>query len=399
MSTADKKASEALNGAPDTPQAANTVPGPLVADTPSVSGQAAQQAGQALPEPQQRFDYRRAIRKRFIFLFGGLLVGLVLAVVDLLTGAANVATSDVMCVISQWVTGCEAPKIAVTVVKVYRVPTVLTAIGVGASLGVAGSIMQTILRNPLASPYTLGISAGAGFGAALTIVTGFAAIEGLGIWLVPFNAFVFALLTCLLIYGIGSFKRLTPGTMILAGIGLSFLFNALQSMMQYGATAEQNQNIVFWLFGSLSKSDTSTALLMLGLVLVLLPMLMVKSWQFTALQLGDEKAIGLGINVKRLRLMGFAAASLLTATAVSFVGTIGFVGLAGPHVARLLVGEDQRFFMPLSALFGSLILLLADIVSKSLLEGFVFPIGIITSLIGVPVFFSVVLSKRRSYFS
>lgn len=399
MSTADKKASEALNDAPDSPQAASTAPGPLVADILSASGQAAMQAGQPLPEPQQRFDYRRAIRKRFIFLFGGLLVGLVLAVVDLLTGAANVATSDVMCVISQWVTGCEAPKIAVTVVKVYRVPTILTAIGVGASLGVAGSIMQTILRNPLASPYTLGISAGAGFGAALTIVTGFAAIEGLGIWLVPFNAFVFALLTCLLIYGIGSFKRLTPGTMILAGIGLSFLFNALQSMMQYGATAEQNQNIVFWLFGSLSKSDTSTALLMLGLVLVLLPMLMIKSWQFTALQLGDEKAIGLGINVKRLRVIGFAAASLLTATAVSFVGTIGFVGLAGPHVARLLVGEDQRFFMPLSALFGSLILLLADIVSKSLLEGFVFPIGIITSLIGVPVFFSVVLSKRRSYFS
>lgn len=402
MSTADKKASGSPNGpnsAPDSPEATSTAASPLVADTPSVSGQAAQHPEQPLPEPQQRFDYRRAIRKRFIFLFGGLLVGLVLAVVDLLTGSANVAASDVLCVISQWVTGCEVPKIAVTVVKVYRIPTVLTAIGVGASLGVAGSIMQTILRNPLASPYTLGISAGAGFGAALTIVTGFAAIEGLGIWLVPFNAFAFALMTCFLIYAIGSFKKLTPGTMILAGIGLSFLFNALQSMMQYGATAEQNQNIVFWLFGSLSKSDTKTAVFMLGLVLVLLPMLMVKSWQFTALQLGDEKAIGLGINVKRLRLTGFAVASLLTATAVSFVGTIGFVGLAGPHVARLLVGEDQRFFMPLSALFGSLILLLADIVSKSLLEGFIFPIGIITSLIGVPVFFSVVLSKRRSYFS
>lgn len=347
----------------------------------------------------QRFDYRQTIRKRFVFVLGGLLLGLVLAVVDLLTGAANVAPRDVLCVLSQWATGCEAPKIAVTVVKVYRVPTVLTAIGVGASLGVAGSIMQTILRNPLASPYTLGISAGAGFGAALTIVTGFAAIEGLGIWLVPFNAFVFALLTCFLIYGIGSFKKLTPGTMILAGIGLSFLFNALQSMMQYGATAEQNQNIVFWLFGNLSKSDTSTALLMIGLVLVVLPLLMARAWQFTTLQLGDEKATGLGVNVKRLRLLGFGLASLLTATAVSFVGTIGFVGLAGPHVARLLVGEDQRFFMPLSALFGALILLLADIVSKSLLEGFVFPIGIITSLIGVPVFFSVVLSKRRSSFS
>lgn len=395
MSTADKPVSEPANGSPASPGAG----GPLAAKPARVQGQAAQPQGQQPLPDQQRFDYRQAIRKRFVFLLGGLFIGLVLAVVDLLTGAANVAPGDVLCVLSQWATGCEAPKIAVTVVQVYRVPTVLTAIGVGASLGVAGSIMQTILRNPLASPYTLGISAGAGFGAALTIVTGFAAIEGLGIWLVPFNAFVFALTTCFLIYAIGSFKKLTPGTMILAGIGLSFLFNALQSMMQYGATAEQNQNIVFWLFGSLSKSDTRTALVMIGLVLVLLPVLMAKSWQFTALQLGDEKAIGLGVNVKRLRLLGFALASLLTATAVSFVGTIGFVGLAGPHVARLLVGEDQRFFMPLSALFGALILLLADIVSKSLLEGFVFPIGIITSLIGVPVFFSVVLSKRRSYFS
>ena len=373
---------------------------------PAVAGQGQPQPPKPQPQMAQavqtdapRFDYRQSIRKRLLFVLGGAGVGLVLAVIDLLTGAANVAPGDVLCVISQWATGCEAPKIAVTVVKVYRIPTVLTAIGVGASLGVAGSIMQTILRNPLASPYTLGISAGAGFGAALTIVTGFAAIEGLGIWLVPFNAFVFALMTCVLIYVLGSLKKLTPGTMILAGIGLSFMFNALQSMIQYGATAEQNQNIVFWLFGSLSKSDTTTAIVMIGLVLALLPVLMLKSWQFTALQLGDEKAMGLGVNVKHLRLLGFVLASLLTATAVSFVGTIGFVGLAGPHVARMLVGEDQRFFMPLSALFGSLILLLADIVSKTIVEGFVFPIGIITSLIGVPVFFSVVLSRRRSYFT
>lgn len=348
------------------------------------------------PHAVGRYDYRRTLRKRFAVLLGALLLGLALMAADLLTGSANVRAQEVFCVISQW---CEARKVAVIVVRVYRIPATLMAVGVGASLGVAGAIMQTILRNPLASPYTLGISAGAGFGAALTIVTGFAAIQGLGVWLVPFNAFVFAMFTCLLIYAMGAVKKLTPGTMILAGIGLSFMFNALQSIMQYVATTEQSQNIVFWLFGSLSKAETGTAIAMLALVFALMPVLMCHAWQFTALQLGDEKATGLGINVKRLRLLGFGIASLLTAVAVSFVGTIGFIGLAGPHIARMLVGEDQRFFIPLSALFGALILLLAAIVSKVIVEGFVFPIGIITSLIGVPIFFSVIFSRRRSYFT
>lgn len=343
-----------------------------------------------------RYDYKQAIRKRALMLIIGAAIGAMLVVIDMLTGSAPISIRDVFCVLSGM---CQAPEMAETIVRIYRLPATLMALSVGASLGIAGAIMQTILRNPLASPYTLGISAGAGFGAALTIVTGFAAIQGLGIWLVPFNAFVFAMLSSLLIYVIGSSKNLTPSTMILTGIGLSFMFSALQSALQYAATVEQNQNIVFWLFGSLSKAETKTALSMLVMVLVLLPILMSHAWKFTALQLGDEKATGLGINVKRIRLFGFVLASLLTSLAVSFVGTIGFVGLAGPHIARMLVGEDQRFFIPFSSLCGALVLLLANVLSKVIIEGFIFPIGIVTSLIGVPIFFSVIVSKKRSYFS
>lgn len=360
----------------------------------SLSVSAAEAAGTTTN--QTRYDYKKTIRKRVFMLIAGAVVGVLLIVVDMLTGSAPISIHDVFCVLSNM---CVAPEMATTVVHIYRLPATLMALSVGASLGIAGAIMQTILRNPLASPYTLGISAGAGFGAALTIVTGFAAIQGLGIWLVPFNAFVFAMLSSLLIYVIGSSKNLTPATMILTGIGLSFMFSALQSALQYAATVEQNQNIVFWLFGSLSKAETKTALSMLAMVVLLLPILMRHAWKFTALQLGDEKATGLGINVKRLRLFGFILASLLTSLAVSFVGTIGFVGLAGPHIARMLVGEDQRFFIPFSSLCGALVLLLANVLSKVIIEGFIFPIGIVTSLIGVPIFFSVIVSKKSSYFS
>lgn len=360
----------------------------------SLAASAAQTVDAATAEV--RYDYKQAIRKRALMLIIGAAIGVLLVLIDMLTGSAPISIRDVFCVLSGM---CQAPELANTIVRVYRLPATLMALSVGASLGIAGAIMQTILRNPLASPYTLGISAGAGFGAALTIVTGFATIQGLGIWLIPFNAFVFAMLSSLLIYLIGSSKNLTPATMILTGIGLSFMFSALQSALQYAATVEQNQNIVFWLFGSLSKAETKTALSMLLMVLVLLPILMSQAWKFTALQLGDEKATGLGINVKRLRLFGFVLASLLTSLAVSFVGTIGFVGLAGPHIARMLVGEDQRFFIPFSSLCGALVLLLANVLSKVIIEEFIFPIGIVTSLIGVPIFFSVIVSKKRSYFS
>ena len=375
----------------EAPASPALAPAPAAVTPPSAA--LATSAQQSAPP---RYDYKKTVYMRFVMLVAGLLACAVLMVIDLLTGSANLAVNEVFCALTQW---CEASDMARVVVLTYRMPSSLMALGVGASLGVAGAIMQTILRNPLASPYTLGISAGAGFGAALTIVAGIGISAGMGRWLVPFNAFLFAILSSFLIYIIGAAKKLTPGAMILGGIGLSFMFGALQSMLQYAASAEQNQSIVFWLFGSLSRAETSTAVAMLMLVAAAFPVLVANAWKFTALQLGDEKATGLGINVKRLRILGFGMASLLTAVAVSFVGTIGFIGLAGPHIARMLVGEDQRFFMPLASIFGAAILLLASIVSKVIVPGFVFPIGIVTSLIGVPVFFSVLLSKKRSYFS
>ncbi len=276
-------------------------------------------------------------------------------------------------------------------------PVALMAIIVGASLSVAGAEMQTILDNPLASPYTLGVSAAAGFGAALAIVLGVGVIPLGDTLLVPVNAFVFSLLSSLLIYGIARFRRLSPETMVLAGIAVLFFFHSCMAVLQYFAAEEELQAIVFWLFGSLTKA-TWPKLGVAALVFVIAtPLLLRNAWRLTALRLGDDKAKSLGINVESLRLQVLVLVSVLTGAAVAFVGTIGFIGLAGPHIARMLVGEDQRFFMPVSALCGILLLSMASILSKVVMPGSVFPIGIITSFIGAPFLLYLLMKTRRGY--
>jgi iron complex transport system permease protein len=271
------------------------------------------------------------------------------------------------------------------------------ALGVGASLGLAGSSIQTILDNPLASPYTLGISAGAGFGAALAVVAGGLLPKFIGASLVPLYAFSFSILTCMLIYFMGRLRSLAPETMLLCGLGLSFLFQSLQSLLQYISSPEALQSIVFWLFGSLARSNWITVLMIYTALLVILPVTLMDAWKLTALKLGDEKARSLGINVERLRMKIFILISLLTSFAVCFVGVIGFIGLAGPHIARILVGEDQRFFIPLSAVFGAAILSAASVISKIVSLGAMLPIGIVTGLIGVPFYFSLIFRSKKRY--
>lgn len=338
--------------------------------------------------------YQNITARKYSYLFMFAAVCIVSVLVDVLVGPAWLAVSDVVKAIFGVVP--VEPTTAV-IVWTFRLPMALMAIVVGATLGIAGAEMQTILDNPLASPYTLGISAGAGFGAALAIVVGAGKLPMPEEYLVPINAFIFALLTCLLIYFIGRARAITAETMVLAGIGLLFLFHALLALLQYMASAEALQAIVFWLFGSLMKATWAKVGLVAAVLVMAFPVLIKDAWKLTALKLGDEKAKSLGINVEKLRLKIFVLISLLTASAVCFVGTIGFIGLVGPHIARMLVGEDQRFFLPLSALGGALLLSVASIGSKIIMPGAIFPIGIVTSLIGVPFFFSLILTQKRGY--
>ncbi len=281
----------------------------------------------------------------------------------------------------------------------YRLPVAITAALVGALLAVAGAQMQTILNNPLAEPFTLGVSAAASFGASLAIVLGVSVIPAVGPLLVTMNAFVFALFTCGFILLATRLKGVGSETMILFGIAIFFTFSALLALMQYMASEDQIARIVFWMMGSLSRASWEKITLGFLLLAVAIPFSLLRTWPMTALRMGEATAESMGVDVGRLRVEMLICISLLAATSVSFVGTVGFVGLVGPHIARMLVGEDQRFFVPLSALVGALVLSLTSLISKSITPGIIYPIGIITSLIGVPVFISIILSTRKERLS
>lgn len=344
------------------------------------------------PNPTIEELYARLAARRLLVLTAALCCLAASVLVDVATGPAFLPISSVV----RSVLGGSQDRTADTIVWTIRLPVAAMAVVVGASLGLTGAVMQTILNNPLASSYTLGVSAGAGFGAALVIVLG-VALPVPEHYAIPACAFLFAGLACAGVWLIGARRGATPEMLVLGGIAFLFLFQALLSLLQFIASPEALQQIVFWLFGSLQRA-TWTKLAVVAAVLVAgIPVLAADAWSLTALKLGDERAQGLGVDVRALRLRSFALVSALTGVAVAFVGTIGFIGLVGPHVARILIGEDQRAFLPASAIFGALLLSLASVASKIIIPGAIFPIGIVTALIGVPFFIWLIMAKRRAF--
>jgi iron complex transport system permease protein len=336
--------------------------------------------------------YRALVWRRQLLL-GALLFLLCLSLlVDIATGPASYPLADVLRAIAS--PSQADPQLRVIVWSI-RMPSALMAVAVGIALAIAGGQMQTILNNPLASPFTLGISAAASFGAALTLALGITLIPVAVDYVVPLNAFVVAMLTSLVIYVLSLKRGATVQTVILLGIALVFTFNALLAMVQFLATDQAVAAVVFWTMGSLTKATWPKVAVTFAAILLTLPVFVLRSWSLTALRMGEMKAASLGVRVHRLRLETLVLVSLLAAIPVAFVGTIGFIGLVGPHIARMLIGEDQRFFLPATALSGALILSVSSIVAKSLIAGAIIPIGIVTSLVGIPLFLSLILRTGR----
>ncbi len=336
--------------------------------------------------------YRRGALRKSAFVALALALLLVAVCVDVAVGPGNFTPAEVLRTLVA--PESVSRKLAIIVWDV-RLPTALTAVLVGAMLGVAGAQMQTILHNPLADPFTLGISSAASFGAALAIYAGIGLWPAFGPFFVTGNAFLFALATSAVLFLFTRMRGVTIETFVLVGIALFFTFNAMLAFIQYQASETQLQQIIFWMMGSLGRASWTKIAVCAGLLVVLVPFALSRSWMMTALGMGDERAASLGVPVARLRLEMLASISLLAATAVAFVGTIGFVGLVGPHIARLLVGESQRYFLPVSAAAGAIILSIASTLAKGITPGVIYPIGIITALVGVPFFLSLVLSIRR----
>lgn len=345
----------------------------------------------AKPPEQVMGRYRQLLRHRLLMM-GVLLLAILASLVFDFTLGPSGLTLDTL-----WHTLLQPDSVdAGTRVIVWeiRLPYALMAVVVGLALGLAGAEMQTILNNPLASPFTLGVSSAAAFGAALAIILGIG-IPGIpDQWFISGNAFIFALFAALMLDAVTRWTRVATSGVVLFGIALVFTFNALVSMLQFIASEDTLQGLVFWTMGSLARASWEKLGILSVAVLLLLPFSLMSAWKLTALRLGEDRAISFGIDVRRLRLGTLLRISILSALAVAFVGPIGFIGLVAPHIARLIFGEDHRFYLPASALTGALVLSMASVASKNLIPGIIIPVGIVTSLVGVPFFLTIILRHR-----
>ena len=274
-----------------------------------------------------------------------------------------------------------------------RLPRVVLAGMVGAALAAAGATYQGLFRNPLADPYLIGVAQGAALGAVIGFMLP-PAWHNLGFGIIPLLAFTGALMSITVVYMLARVGKTLPvTTLILAGVALGALLGSIVSYLII-SSGEKIHGIMFWLMGSFSLSQWSEAVMILPYVLVGLVVLLLYARSLNLMQLDEEQARQLGINVERLKLALLGAATLITAAAVSFVGVIGFVGIIIPHAVRLIWGADHRFLLPLSILTGAIFLIIADIIARTALAPTEIPVGVITAICGAP-FFLYLLRRRK----
>lgn len=335
--------------------------------------------------------YRLINWKRRMVLLAAIAAVILMIIVDMGIGSSSLTFRECVRILLQ---GPQTKGTYELIVWRVRLPMTLTCVGVGGCLALSGLQVQTITNNPLASPYTLGISSGASFGAATAIVTG---VTVLGFqWVgTALTAFFFALFVTLMIFFLGKMKGMSAHTLVLVGIIMNFFFAALQQYLQYRASAEIAQVIANWSFGNLARASWTSAVVGVAAVVFGVLYFAKLSWKLTVFTAGEERALSLGIPVEKLKMQVFVVSALLIAVGVGFIGTVGFVGLVAPHCARILVGEDQRYLMPVSTLFGMLVMLTASAVSKLMTQGSMLPVGIVTSVVGVPFLFVLLMREVR----
>lgn len=343
--------------------------------------------------------YLRHSKRKVLIILGLLALTLIMMVVAINAGAANTSPGQVL----RALFGLAEDNSGIVIWNI-RLPRVVTAVVAGMGLAVAGSVMQTSLRNPLASPFTLSIANAAAFGANLAIVFFGAgtlhssthdAVFIANPYTVSISAFSFAMLAMLAILMLARFRGFTPESVVLSGVALSSLFTAGTTLIQYFADDVQVASMVFWTFGDLGRVSWREAGILAGVTLIALVFFFLHRWDYNALDSGEDTAWGLGVDVSKLRFWTLLISSLVTAVAVSFMGIIGFIGLIAPHMMRRVLGVDNRFLIPASALTGSALLLVADTLARTVVSPVVLPVGAITSFFGAPLFLFI-LSRGRS---
>ena len=341
-------------------------------------------------------------RRNALIILAMALAVVALGFVCLFVGSSNMTFADCIAALNK--TGTPAQ---VRIIWNIRIPRVLAATIAGAGLAISGLIMQTSLNNSMASPSTLGVSNAAVFGANLSIIAFAGGYLSTGNNLSNFTvganpyatslmAFVFATLSILLILGLCTIRSFSPNVVVLAGLALSSVWTAATTILQYYATDVGLSAAVVWSFGDLGRATYRTDAIMAVVVILGIIYFQIMSWQYNALLSGEATARTMGINVDLLRFLSMLLASLITAVCVSFLGVIGFVGIICPHVTKKILGQDHRVTIPVTVLSGSLLLLFADTLSRSLGSGSALPVGAITSLLGAPFFLTIIFSRKEN---
>jgi len=344
-------------------------------------------------------DYRKYVGKKWLVLAVLAVILLCSVVISASVGSSGISLLEVTRALFGG-----GDEVSRTIIWNVRVPQIATGIAVGIALAMAGCIMQNVLRNPLASASTLGIAQGASFGAAVAIVFFQAGVQ-VGAasathtitspYLVVVFAFLGGITTTILILLLARVSGVSPTALILAGVALSALFTAATALIQYFADDLRIASIVHWTFGNLSRAGWTEIAIIFAFNIVAFLYFIYNRWNYNALESGSSTAKSLGVNVDSIVLIGMALSTLISAVAIAFVGTINFIGLIAPHIVRKFVGNDYRFLIPCSALMGAIIILVADIASRTIASPAILPIGALTSFMGAPLFLYLIIRQGK----
>lgn len=337
-------------------------------------------------------NHRRSTRTRALFIVL-LLVAMVGAMgVAVTVGPYDIGFFEAYEHIWNVLTGNGTGTLEEYIVIQYRMPRVVVGIFAGAGLAVCGAVMQSVLKNPLADPYTTGVSSGASLGATIAITAGFSATASPPIVLL---AFVFSLLPIGMMIAISKMRNASPTTMIMAGIGIMYIFNAITTVLMLWADPQDLSRVYRWQVGTLDSVTWADAPYIGVVTVVGIIILMILAGRLNVLATGDESAKALGVDADNLRVVCLVLVGIVTAVVVSFTGLIGFVGLVTPHIVRLFIGSDNRYLIPASALFGASLLIIADLIGRSVLTTNI-QVGVVMAFIGGPVFLWLLIRGRRS---
>ncbi|MCX8191486.1 MAG: iron ABC transporter permease [Nitrososphaerales archaeon] len=341
---------------------------------------------------REREEYRRLILRRMLFSILCIALIIMLFGVSLSLGSAQISFIEAYSAIfgKFFPDYFRTDPLAYTVVWHLRLPRTLMAVLCGVILAVAGCTTIAVLKNPLTTPYTLGVSAGAGFGAAIAIILSKGLFEG---FLIVGNAFVLSLVPIIVILLFSKKANIGPESIILMGVAMSYIFSACNTLLQFIAEAEAVRMTVFWLIGDLARASwwqipyaTSVLVLSLFVTMKLAP-------DINIMKMGDEQAKALGVDVRRVRRISLLVVCLSTATVVSFTGAIGFICLLSSHICRLIVGGDERYLIPISGLFGAVLLLTSDIIARRIVAPIMLPVGAVTALMGGPLLIYLLIKR------